>query len=128
MGSAVEFSVCEGRFCVAKLPIDALPREPSSARFWCVIRDGDEVSVITEESFTAPCAQIERGWKGLKVKGPLDFALKGILVSLLNPLNEVGVSVFVLSTFSTDYILVKNEQLAEAVGALTGAGHRQIHG
>jgi len=57
------------------------------------------------------------------VAGPLDFALVGVLASLLGPLQRAGVSVFVLSTYDTDYLLVKEKQLARAMSALRDAGH-----
>jgi len=64
------------------------------------------------------------GWRALKVAGPLDFSLTGVLASLLAPLAEVRVSVFALSTYETDYLLVKEASLAQAVEALGRAGHQ----
>jgi hypothetical protein len=66
----------------------------------------------------------EPGWRALQVAGPLDFALTGVLSSLLAPLAAAGVAVFALSTFDTDYVLVKEATLADAVAALERAGHR----
>ena len=94
--------------------------------FFSVTCTGDELSIVAEESFVHPAAEIERGWRAIKVKGPLDFALKGILASLLNPLNDAGVSVFALSTYTTDYIFVLDYQLEKAISALETAGHRRI--
>ncbi len=59
----------------------------------------------------------------LEVLGPLDFSLTGVLTSLLNPLAEAGISVFTLSTFDTDWILVPAEEQSEASMALTAVGH-----
>lgn len=67
--------------------------------------------------------QVERGWRALVVAGPLDFALVGILASLSNTLAVAGVSIFAISTFDTDYILVKEEKLGVALASLTAAGH-----
>jgi hypothetical protein len=64
------------------------------------------------------------GWKCLKVAGPLDLSLTGILVSLLEPLANAGISVFSVSTFDTDYLLVKTEDLASTARALSLAGHQ----
>jgi hypothetical protein len=66
----------------------------------------------------------ERGWRGLRVCGPLAFSLVGVLAGLLSPLAEAGIRVFVLSTFDTDYVLVKEETLEQAIQALEMAGHR----
>ena len=65
----------------------------------------------------------EKGWRCLKVEGPLDFGLTGILASLAQPLAEAKISIFAISTFDTDYILVKDENFKAAVLALSSAGH-----
>ncbi len=59
----------------------------------------------------------EGGWIAFRVKGELDFGLVGILASIVNPLKIAGVSVFAISTFNTDYILVKQESLDKAIKA-----------
>jgi hypothetical protein len=65
----------------------------------------------------------EKDWRCLQVVGPLDFALTGILASLLIPLAEAGVSMFAISTFDTDYLLIKETTLEVAITALRNAGH-----
>jgi uncharacterized protein len=67
--------------------------------------------------------ECERGWRALVVRGPLDFALTGVLASLATPLAEAGVSIFALSTYDTDYVLVREAQLRDAVAALAAAGN-----
>ena len=67
--------------------------------------------------------KVEPKWRCLKVKGPLDFALTGILASLANPLARAGISIFAVSTFDTDYLLVKEGDLERAAEALSIAGH-----
>lgn len=69
----------------------------------------------------APC---ERGFRIFEVAGPLDFSLTGVLAAIAAPLAQVGVSIFAISTFDTDYVLVREHDLAKAVEALRGAGHR----
>jgi hypothetical protein len=66
---------------------------------------------------------VERGWRAICVAGPLDFALVGILASLSTTLASAGVSIFAISTFDTDYILVKEQSLGDACAALAAAGH-----
>jgi hypothetical protein len=63
------------------------------------------------------------GLRALMVEGPLDFSLTGVLVSLSSPLARNGISIFSLSTYDTDYILVKEEQVAKAVRLLGGEGY-----
>jgi hypothetical protein len=123
----VEFSVYDGRVCLAKLPAGVDPATiQHTPGFFSVTCTDDEVSIVAEEQFVHPGAEIQRGWRAIKVKGPLEFELKGVLASLLNPLNEAGVSVFALSTYTTDYIFVLDYHLERAVEALQAAGHRLL--
>ena len=125
MSGTIAFSVHDSRVCLAKLPagtpIGSLQCTPEIFSVTC---DNEEVSIIADESFAHPGAEIQRGWRAIKVKGPLEFELKGVLASLLNPLNEAGVSVFALSTYSTDYIFVLDYHLEKAIEVLQAAGHR----
>ena len=66
----------------------------------------------------------EGGWRVLAVRGPLAFELTGVLASLASPLAAAGVSIFALSTFDTDYLLVPGDRLETALAALEAAGHR----
>jgi uncharacterized protein len=84
----------------------------------------DEVSVICPVGRAPQGAIVETPWRCLRVVGPLDLALTGILASLTGPLAEARVNIFVFSTFDTDYLLVPAVRLAEAIDALAGAGHR----
>ena len=65
-----------------------------------------------------------RGWRMLKVHGPFAFEETGVVASLANPLARVGVGIFVISTFDTDYLLVQQEEIPVAVETLEHAGHR----
>ena len=69
-------------------------------------------------------SQVEEGWKALKVRGPLDFSQVGILASIAGPLSNAGISIFTISTFDTDYILIKEGTLKPAITALEAAGHQ----
>jgi hypothetical protein len=69
----------------------------------------------------------EPGWQALEIAGPLDFNLTGILSSLLTPLAKASISIFAISTFDTDYVLVKTHRINEAVAVLRAASH-QING
>lgn len=89
---------------------------------WSVTRTPDELSVVIAESAVPPEVRAEREWRALKVAGLLDFGLVGVLASLTAPLASAGVSVFVLSTFDTDYLLVRDPDLPRAVAVLRDAG------
>ncbi len=96
----------------------------SGVGFVSVTRTADELSVICAESAIPQGIQGETGWRIFKIDGPLDFALTGILASVAQPLAEVGVSIFAISTYDTDYVMVKEQDLEKAVHALEGAGHQ----
>ena len=94
-----------------------------ACNLWSVTRTAEEVSVVLPEEEALPEWKIEPGWRGFKVAGPLAFGLTGVVSSLTQPLAEAGVPVFVISTFDTDYLLVKEGDLDRAREVLTGAGH-----
>ena len=79
----------------------------------------EETSIVCRQDLIPAEYPSEKNFRALKVKGPLDFSLTGILSSLLAPLAAGGIPVFAVSTYDTDYILVKEENLEKAVGALS---------
>jgi hypothetical protein len=87
-----------------------------------VRRDG-ELGVVCATTRVPPGPQAEHGWTALEVLGPLDFALTGILVAVASPLAAAGVSIFALSTYDTDVVLVRTDALSVAVAALEAVGH-----
>ncbi|WP_309570584.1 ACT domain-containing protein [Deinococcus sp.] len=99
-------------------PLPALGGE-----FFSVTRTADELSLICEDTVIPAGARAEGGWVALKLHGPFEFTLTGILTAVLIPLRDAGVGVFALSTFDTDYVLVKRERLDAALTALRGVGH-----
>ena len=113
-----------GRFAVCRLPPDAPLPEARSPGLWSATRTADELSIVLPEEERRPEWQAETGWRCLQVAGPLDFALTGILASLATPLAEANVSLFAVSTYDTDYVLVRNDLLGRAREALEAAGHR----
>ena len=115
----MELTVVPGRFAVCKLPPDA----PTPERFWSVTRTEDELSVLCLEDAAPDGAEVEAGWRGLRVAGALDFALTGVAAALTTPLAEAGVSVLMIATYDTDYLFVREQSLDVAVAALAAAGH-----
>lgn len=119
--------VLPDRLAVCRLPPDApLPALPPDG-LWSVTRTSEEMSVILPEA-AIPREQetewkIEAGWRVLRVEGTLDFSLTGILASIAEPLAESGVPLFALSTYDTDYILIRDADLEWAKSALAASGH-----
>lgn len=93
--------------------------------FLSVTYTEEEVSIVCQERFIPADFQgeKEKGWRIVKVKGILDFSMTGILTALTIPLSEVNISVFVISTFNTDYLLIKQEALGDAVEIWKSQGH-----
>ena len=125
MLQALTLTILAETFAVSKLDKGAPIPDWASSGGWCsVTRTDDELSVVCPEPLLPADVISNRGWKCLRVSGPLDFALTGVLASLLKPLAEARISVFSVSTFDTDYLLVKTESLAAAARLLSLAGHR----
>jgi hypothetical protein len=83
----------------------------------------DELSIVCPATSVPAGVRSEQRWSAIKVEGPLDFSLIGILSALAAPLAAAGISLFAISTFDTDYLLVKEPQLARARQVLQEAGH-----
>ena len=90
-----------------------------SCSFFSFTGTAEETSLVCQEDLIPVDCPSERGFRALKIEGPLDFSLTGILASLLNPLVAAGISVFAISTYDTDYVLVKEESLEKALSALS---------
>ena len=95
-----------------------------SAGFFFIGKTDEEVSLVcrTEDTPANTLAR-EDGWRGFRVAGVLDFSLTGILAKLSAVLAEQGIGIFAVSTYNTDYILVKKEDLGRALAALAAAGY-----
>ena len=113
------------RLAVCQLPPDAAVPPWATGRdaFTSISRTGEELSIVCPEAVVPKDVKREGGWRMFMVEGPLDFALTGILAAIATPLAQAGVSLFALSTYNTDYVLVKDEMAAAAVEALRAAGH-----
>jgi hypothetical protein len=84
----------------------------------------EELSIICPADRVPPGAIADTAWRCLRVVGPFDLALTGVLASLIGPLAEARVNIVTFSTYTTDYLLVPTVRLSEAMATLTAAGHR----
>lgn len=110
---------------VCYLPADSpLPEWATRSAFFSVTRTGQELSIVCDHDAIPPRVQHEGPWRCLEVEGPLDFALTGILARLAVPLAQARISIFAISTYRTDYLLVPAEKLLPALDTLRAAGHR----
>lgn len=119
--------------CLAVLPnlyavcrLDASTAVPDWSQvgtFTSVTRTPHELSIVCQSTSVPTEVTALRDWRCLRVEGPLDFALTGVMAALASPLAEASVSIFTLATYDTDYLLVRAAQLAQAIAALVAAGH-----
>lgn len=114
------------RLAVCRLDAGAaVPAWAVKSAFFSITRTGDELSIVCGED-AAPndaALKIERGWRAFKIEGPLDFELTGVLVAVAKPLADAGIPIFALSTYDTDYVLVKHDRVQPAITALARADH-----
>ncbi|MGH3145083.1 MAG: GNAT family N-acetyltransferase [Rubrobacter sp.] len=112
------------RMTICRLDAAAeVPAWATAASLFSVTRTADELSVVCPEEFVPDGKRCEAGWRVFKLEGPFEFSEVGILSAVAAPLAEVGVGIFALSTFDTDYVLVKEEGLDLAASALRGRGY-----
>jgi hypothetical protein len=116
--------VLDDTFAVCRLAGDAaIPPWATGGGFFSITRTADELSVVCRQAAVPEGVLCERGWRCLRVAGTIPFAAVGVLASLTTPLAEAGVSVVAVSTYDTDYVLLKEKDLAGAVDALQRRGH-----
>ena len=110
---------------ICRLPAGAeLPAWTTRATaFLTVSRTPEELSITADQRAVPPDLECERDYRPIRVRGTLTPDLVGILVSIAGPLAEAGISIFAISTYDTDYVLVKARDLERAVAALEAAGH-----
>ena len=102
----------------------AIPEWARTGSFVSTTRTAEELSIVCPQIQVPAGMKREEGWRCIKVQGPLDFSLTGILASLTTPLAKEGISVFAISTYDTDYLLVKEENLEKAIEILVKKGHQ----
>jgi uncharacterized protein len=113
--TSLTLTILPQRLALSRLaPEENPPAWVFAQSFWSVTRTSQELSVVAPEAAFPQEWQIEGGWRALQVQGPLDFALTGILSSISVPLAAAGIPIFVISTFDTDYIMVKQDKLEDA--------------
>jgi uncharacterized protein len=120
----LELTLLPERFAISRLAADSpIPAWATQGPFFSVTRTGDELSVVTELALVPAGVQSQPGWRVLKVHGPFVLSEIGVLAALATPLAEAKISLFAISTFDTDYLLVASETLSAATAALERAGH-----
>jgi uncharacterized protein len=120
----LELSLLPERFTISRLAADSpIPEWATQGPFFSVTRTGDELSIVAELSRVPVGVHSQPSWRILKVRGPFVLSEIGVLAALATPLAEAKISLFAVSTFDTDYLLVAAEALRAAIAALERAGH-----
>ena len=124
MMAELRLSLLQGLYAICRLAADSpLPPWAQVGGFNALVRASEELSVVCALEVVPPDVTHEGDWRILKVAGPLEFSMIGVLAGLASALAEAGVSIFVVSTYDTDYLLVKAQKLELALEALRRAGY-----
>ena len=102
---------------------EKIPNEILQSEYFWIGKTDKELSIVCDSSFNINNSKSEAGWKALKLKGPFDFSEIGILSAVSKILADAQISIFVISTYNTDYILVKKDKLENAIQALQQNGY-----
>lgn len=123
----LKFRCLPATFAICRLAPDApIPASIATAPFISTTRTAEELSIVCPVSQVPQNAKSESPWTCFKLEGPFPFSLTGVLASFIDPLAQSGVPIFAISTFDTDYVLVKEESAATALETLQAAGHELI--
>lgn len=120
--------VMAGSYAICRLDADAPLPDWAARAFSSITRTADELSIVCALDDVPAGVPAQRGYRGLAVRGPLDFSLIGIVAQLSAALAAASISIFVVSTHDTDYLFVRDADLDRAVASLRGAGHTVVSG
>lgn len=121
------FTLLEDELAICRLDSGArIPPWARKSSFWSLSGSSEELSVVCGAENVPQKVKHARGWRGLKIEGPLDLQIVGVLEAIARPLTRAGVSIFAVSTFDTDYILVREKHLEKAIAVLEHEGHRRL--
>lgn len=132
MAHTLKYRVLQQALAVCRVsPGLPIPGWALSRDFSSITCTPAETSIVCEEALIPPDSAgiaVERGWVAFELEGPFPFAMTGVLASFIGPLAEASVPVFAISTFDTDYVLIKSDSLRQALTALGEAGHQMVGG
>jgi hypothetical protein len=123
----LQFRQLPGLYAVVRQSADApLPPWAAQGDFTSITRTGDELSIVCPTENLPKEIVPDLRWVCLKLQGPFDFSLTGVLLSFISPLSGNGVPIFAISTFDTDLVLIPQEHAARATELLQQAGHQRM--
>jgi hypothetical protein len=111
-------------FAVCRLtPSSPFPSWAMTGEFFSVTRTADELAVVCRQESVPDYVRSEKGWRCLRIAGTIPFSVAGVIAALTAPLAEAGISVFITSTFDTDYLMTKQKDWEKAIEVLRRHGH-----
>ena len=117
------FTQLRDTFAIARLSPGEQTPKWTSGEFVSITRTADELSIVCREDALPAGTHADRGWQCLKLEGPISLNTTGVAAEFASILARTGISIFIVSTFDTDYVLVKGDSLDRATDALQAAGH-----
>jgi uncharacterized protein len=128
MDYKLKLQLLDEKFAICKMPQFAeLPSVFAKGEMCFVMRTDEDLTIISPEFMAPDSGQQEIGYRCIRTSGQIPLEATGILISLVKPLTEAGISIFAVSTFQSDYIFLMEEHLVQATQALQHAGHEFIH-
>jgi hypothetical protein len=122
-----DFTLLNGDYSICQLKNDStIPGWVYDSQFYSITRTKDELSIICKHVDITHDVniKIDKHWRILKINGPLDLSLVGIIANISTLLKDNNIPLFTISTFDTDYILIKNQDLKKAIIVLNKSGHK----
>ena len=120
----LKLAVLDSEYTVHRFsPESEIPADALTGNFLSITRTDDELSIVCDARLSLNSDKIESGWACIKVLGPLDFGLTGILAWIASVLAQAEISIFAISTYDTDYLLVKKEKISATREVLLQAGY-----
>lgn len=120
----LQLKFLDGVFTVHRISVGSkISPTVYESNFFAVTKTDEELSIVCDSSIHVESEKSEAGWSCFKVVGPLDFSLTGVLAKLSTCLAEANISIFAISTYDTDYILVRTQEMERAQSTLIQAGY-----
>src|SRR5262245_8348959 len=117
-------SLLEEQFAICRLECNVpAPAWAFEGSFFSITRTSEELSIVCPVKHVPENVRSQPGWRLLRLDGPMDLELTGIVASIAEPLADAGVAIFPMTTYDREYILIKEEQVHLAITALTAYGH-----
>ena len=125
--STLTLKLLEETFAIHSLASDInIPKAVFDAPIFFIAKTYEETSIVLPQAIIMPSDEVEKDWQAFEVVGPLDFTLTGILSKISTILANEKISIFAISTFDTDYILVKSTNVSLATAALISNNYQII--